>query len=79
MGSERPRALAGCCVTEDQSEEDFAVDEAFPDVEFPNWSTCDRLLPHAQACADRITQFHFEFTEAALLRERWLFAKHPSE
>ena len=44
-----------------------AVNLAFPDVEFSNWSTCDRLLPHAQACADRIAQFHFEFNEATRL------------
>ena len=42
-----------------------ALNQAFPYVKFANWPTCDRLLPHAQACAYWIAQFHFEFKEAA--------------
>ncbi|MBV9848078.1 MAG: tetratricopeptide repeat protein [Armatimonadetes bacterium] len=31
-----------------------AVSNAFPDVEFSNWSQCARLLPHALICSDLI-------------------------
>jgi tetratricopeptide (TPR) repeat protein len=31
-----------------------AVNRAFPSVEFANWSRCERLLPHVQACKDLI-------------------------
>jgi tetratricopeptide (TPR) repeat protein len=42
-----------------------AVTLAFPPVEFSSWTDCDRLLPHARACAELVNQWGFEFPEAA--------------
>jgi len=47
-----------------------AVSRAFPGVEFSNWPKCERLLPHAQACAALVQQFGFEFVEVARLFNR---------
>ena len=44
-----------------------AVNRAFPDVAFEAWPCCERLLPHAQACAGLIEQWNFAFPEAARL------------
>jgi tetratricopeptide (TPR) repeat protein len=44
-----------------------AVNRAFPDVEFSDWPKCERLLPHAQACAALVEEFGFQFVEAARL------------
>ena len=44
-----------------------AVDTAFPDVEFSTWPKCERLLPHAQACAALGEEFGFESVQEALL------------
>jgi tetratricopeptide (TPR) repeat protein len=44
-----------------------AVNRAFPSVEFLSWPVCDRLLAQAQACAELINQWSFEFPEAARL------------
>jgi tetratricopeptide (TPR) repeat protein len=44
-----------------------AVARAFPFVEFPHWTQCERLLPHAQACAALIERWDFAFQEAARL------------
>jgi cellulose biosynthesis protein BcsQ len=44
-----------------------AVNRAFPDVEFSTWPLCERLLPHAQACASLIEKWKLEFPEAARL------------
>jgi tetratricopeptide (TPR) repeat protein len=44
-----------------------AVNIAFPAVEFPNWSNCERLMPHAKICAALIDKLSFEFEEAARL------------
>ncbi len=45
-----------------------AVNKTFPNPgHFANWPQCERLLPHAQACADLINQFDLEFAESALL------------
>jgi tetratricopeptide (TPR) repeat protein/predicted MPP superfamily phosphohydrolase len=44
-----------------------AVGRAFPEVKFSTWAVCERLLPQAQACAELINQWGFEFSEAALL------------
>jgi tetratricopeptide (TPR) repeat protein len=46
------------------------VDRAFPTLEFSNWPLWDRLLPQAQACAELINQWGFEFPEAAQLLNR---------
>ncbi len=45
----------------------LAVNAAFPDVEFTNWQTCERLLSHAQVCASWIKQPALASAEAALL------------
>jgi tetratricopeptide (TPR) repeat protein len=42
-----------------------AVNAAFPRVEFKVWPRCQRLLPHAQACAELIEQWDLTFPEAA--------------
>ena len=42
-----------------------AVARAFPSPQFPNWTQCERLLPHAQACAALIEHWDFAFLEAA--------------
>jgi len=49
-----------------------AVNTAFPDGEFANWPSCERLLPHALACAALIKQEQMTLAvvtlvEAALL------------
>ncbi|MCG2727954.1 MAG: tetratricopeptide repeat protein [Candidatus Methanoperedenaceae archaeon] len=44
-----------------------AINRAFPDVEFSNWHLCERLIPHAQAGAELIRKYGFEFEEAARL------------
>jgi tetratricopeptide (TPR) repeat protein len=44
-----------------------AVNRTFPAVEFETWDRCRRLLTHAQACADLITQWDMEIPEAASL------------
>jgi len=43
------------------------VDAAFPGVEFTNWPRCERLLPHALACAELIEQERMTLLEAARL------------
>jgi tetratricopeptide (TPR) repeat protein len=42
-----------------------AVEEVFPNVDFPAWEACRRLVPHAQKLAKIIEEFGFEFLEAA--------------
>jgi tetratricopeptide (TPR) repeat protein len=44
-----------------------AVEAAFPEVTFPNWNKCERLLAHAKTCAALIDQFSFEFECAGRL------------
>ena len=44
-----------------------AVGRVFPGVEFSSWPRCERVLPHAQACAGLVDEFGFEFAEAGLL------------
>ena len=44
------------------------VNAIFPDpMKFANWPACDRLLPHALACAGFINSWGLEFAEAAHL------------
>jgi len=47
-----------------------AVNRGFPYVEFSNWPQCERVLPHAQACAALVDEFGFEFAESARLSNR---------
>ncbi len=42
-----------------------AVNQAFPLIEFANWTLCDRLLPHGMAATALIESYGFEFKEAA--------------
>jgi tetratricopeptide (TPR) repeat protein len=59
------------------------LQKVFPNAEFKNWGRCQRLLPHAQACASLIDKWDFAFPEAArllneaayYLYERALFAE----
>jgi hypothetical protein len=44
-----------------------AVNRTFPAVEFETWDRCRRILTHAQACADLISQWDMELPEAASL------------
>ncbi|MFL5664686.1 MAG: tetratricopeptide repeat protein [Ktedonobacteraceae bacterium] len=45
-----------------------AVDQAFPDVtDIEAWEQCERLLPHALACAELINEYTFALPEAARL------------
>lgn len=48
----------------------FAVNEAFPMVEFTTWPQCKRYLPHALACAESIEQGDLLLPEAAPLLNR---------
>ena len=43
------------------------VEKVFPNVEFKNWEMCQKLLPHAQACASLVDKWDFTFPEAAML------------
>ncbi|WP_440955876.1 FxSxx-COOH system tetratricopeptide repeat protein [Methanosarcina sp. Mfa9] len=44
-----------------------AVNRAFPEVKYENWELCDKLLPHAQTCAEYIELWDIETEEAAEL------------
>ncbi len=44
-----------------------AVNRAFPEVEYKNWELCDKLLPHAQTCAEYIGLWDIETEESAKL------------
>ncbi|MDD4249693.1 MAG: metallophosphoesterase, partial [Methanosarcina sp.] len=44
-----------------------AVNRAFPEVEYKNWELCDKLLPHAQTCAEYIGLWDIENEESAKL------------
>jgi len=44
-----------------------AVNEVFPNVEYSNWPSCDRLIRHAQALAPMIEKYGFDFPEATRL------------
>ena len=44
-----------------------AVSSAFPDIEYKNWELCDKLLPHAQTCAEYIRLLNIETEESAKL------------
>jgi tetratricopeptide (TPR) repeat protein len=59
MDDETPRAWAERAVR--------AVNSAFPYVKVATWPQCKRYLPHAQACAELVSEYEFEFPEAARL------------
>jgi tetratricopeptide (TPR) repeat protein len=46
------------------------VNQTFPIPEFENWAECERLLPHALACAGLIDKDSMEFPEGARLLNR---------
>ena len=50
-----------------------AVNQAFPAVEVSMWPRCEEFLPHAQACAELIERWNFEFQEAARLLNQTAF------
>ena len=43
------------------------VNQAFPGIEVNTWPRCERLLPHAQACAELISTFTLVIPDAARL------------
>ncbi len=43
------------------------VNAAFPEASFAHLNRCERYLPHAQACASLIEEYHLSFPEAAHL------------
>jgi tetratricopeptide (TPR) repeat protein len=43
------------------------VNRVFPDGKISNWPRCERVLPHAQVCAELIERWDLDFLEAALL------------
>jgi tetratricopeptide (TPR) repeat protein len=47
-----------------------AIEKTFPNVEYKNWGRCQRVLPHAQACASLVEKWDFAFPEAARLLNR---------
>ncbi len=44
-----------------------AVNAAFPEVTYANWTRCQQCLPHALICAEYIDQYRLYFPEAARL------------
>ena len=48
----------------------LAVNEAFPSVEYADWPSCSRFVPHVEAIATLIDEYGFEFTEAAEILDR---------
>jgi tetratricopeptide (TPR) repeat protein len=46
------------------------INQVFPSGEFETWAQCDRLLPHALACAAWIEQYHLSLSEATHLLNR---------
>ena len=54
----------------------FALDAAFPEVEFKTWLICNRLLPHALLCTTWIEQLQIATLQAAhLLNQVGLYLK----
>ena len=47
-----------------------AINSAFPDPEFANWSQCERLAPHANHAAKHVTEYAFKTPEAGRLLGR---------
>ncbi len=45
----------------------LATNRAFPELQVATWSQYERLLSHAQVCLELITEYQFEFPEAAQL------------
>jgi Tfp pilus assembly protein PilF len=44
-----------------------ALNQAFPSVEFKNWPSCERILPHAKTAAKLLERWNLAFEEAARL------------
>ncbi|MCI0665319.1 MAG: tetratricopeptide repeat protein, partial [Acidobacteria bacterium] len=47
-----------------------AVNKAFPNVEYSQWTLCSRLVPHVQTLVLFINEFEFEFPEAARMMDQ---------
>jgi tetratricopeptide (TPR) repeat protein len=47
-----------------------AVNAAFPEVEFAQWSLCERCLPHALVCAEEVERCNMTLLDAASLLHR---------
>ena len=56
----------------------YVVSASFPPGRFENWEQCQRLLPHALACATLIEEYHFDFADAAelLTNTGWYLREH---
>lgn len=55
-----------------------AVNRAFPEVTFANWTNCQQYLPHVQCGVELIEQCNFAFLEASQLLEhagRYLYGR----
>jgi tetratricopeptide (TPR) repeat protein len=50
-----------------------AVNSVFPHVEVATWQQCKRYLPHAQVCAELISEYALAFPEAARLLNQAAF------
>ncbi len=48
----------------------LVLDERFPSVEYPNWGACEELMPHVQAAAAKIEEYHLTFIKAASLLDQ---------
>jgi tetratricopeptide (TPR) repeat protein len=45
----------------------LAVNAAFPEASFANWSRCELYLPHVHACVGLIEEYHVSFPQAVRL------------
>lgn len=45
----------------------LTVNRSFPEIEFKNWGSCERLLPHAKITTTLVAKWSFVFPEAAHL------------
>ncbi len=53
-----------------------AINRALPAVKFSDWHLCESLVPHAQAGAELIRKYKFEFEESARLLNQAGFYQH---
>ncbi len=58
----RQQALAGRMI--------LVLNERFPSVEYPNWGDCEELIPHVQAVATKIEEYHLTFIKTASLLDK---------
>jgi tetratricopeptide (TPR) repeat protein len=44
-----------------------ALNKAFPEASYPEWPLCDRLLPHAKAAANWVSEFGLTYVDVGFL------------